>query len=199
MNQKEMLMKHGFLQDGYAYVENAYDERLCSVATIYALLDRRRREADNTAYADSQVPNTFAQYGDPLMESLLLHNQEIVEGVTGLSLLPTYSYYRVYKSGDELHRHKDRPACEISSTVFLGANYKGWPIYMGETPVQMQVGSLVVYRGMDIEHWRPKWDAPPDAWHVQVFLHYVNANGQHANEKFDGRPMIGIPKQQQGV
>ena len=35
---------------------------------------------------------------------------------TGLQLIPTYSYARIYKKGDILKRHKDRPSCEISTT-----------------------------------------------------------------------------------
>ena len=33
------------------------------------------------------------------------------------NLIPTYSYARIYKNGDELKRHKDRPSCEISTTL----------------------------------------------------------------------------------
>ena len=29
---------------------------------------------------------------------------------TGLNLIPTYSYARIYKKGDILKRHKDRPS-----------------------------------------------------------------------------------------
>ena len=42
---------------------------------------------------------------------------------TGLDLCPTYSYARLYKKdGDELKRHKDRPSCEISTTINLGGD-----------------------------------------------------------------------------
>ena len=42
-----------------------------------------------------------------------------MEKETGLKVLPTYTYARIYKTGDILERHKDRPSCEISTTVNL--------------------------------------------------------------------------------
>src|SRR6185312_2288636 len=62
----------------------------------------------------SQVPNTPYFYADPMMEALLEKVQAPLESKTGLSLAPTYSYFRVYKHCDVLARHTDRPSCEIS-------------------------------------------------------------------------------------
>ena len=43
-----------------------------------------------------------------------------METMTSLELVPTYSYHRLYTTGTELKRHKDRPSCEISTTLCLG-------------------------------------------------------------------------------
>jgi hypothetical protein len=51
-----------------------------------------------------------------LLEDLLPH----FEKACGKRLYPTYSYARLYKPGEELKKHKDRPACEISATITLG-------------------------------------------------------------------------------
>ena len=50
---------------------------------------------------------------------------------TGLQLYHTYSYARAYKKGDILKRHKDRPSCEISTTINLGG--APWPIFIDGT------------------------------------------------------------------
>jgi hypothetical protein len=55
-----------------------------------------------------------------------------MEKQTGLKLIPTYSYARIYKKGDILHRHKDRFSCEISTTLNLGGD--SWPIYIEPNP-----------------------------------------------------------------
>jgi hypothetical protein len=49
-----------------------------------------------------------------------------------------------------------------------------------------------VYRGCDLDHWRESFDIKdPDAWQVQGFFHYVDANGPNADFKYDRRESIG--------
>jgi hypothetical protein len=52
-----------------------------------------------------------------------------------------------------------------------------------------------VYRGCEVEHWREEFRAPQGSYHVQVFLHYVDANGPYSEFKFDKRPFIGYNKE----
>ena len=54
-----------------------------------------------------------------------------MEKKTGLSLVPTYSYTRIYNKGNILKKHKDRPSCEISTTLHLGGDL--WPIFIDPT------------------------------------------------------------------
>jgi hypothetical protein len=56
------------------------------------------------------------------METLLMKMLPIMKERTGLDLIPTYSYARVYEKGAILKRHKDRPSCEISTTLNLGGD-----------------------------------------------------------------------------
>ena len=58
------------------------------------------------------------------MEALLETLLPRVEAESGMRLLPTYSYLRVYKRGDVLRRHTDRPACEMSVTLNLGSKQR---------------------------------------------------------------------------
>jgi hypothetical protein len=120
---------------------------------------------------------------------------EVVENVTGLNLFPTYAYHRVYRNGDELKPHTDRPACEISVTLSFNYSYDDskytWPIYIDGSPLTMKPGDLAVYRGIELEHWREPFSIDEDAWHVQAFLHYVDVDGPHSEWKFDKRPSIG--------
>ena len=45
-------------------------------------------------------------------------------------------------------------------------------------------GDGLLYRGIDVFHWREPFQGNRL---VQVFLHYVDRNGPHADQKFDGR------------
>ena len=68
-------------------------------------------------WTDEQVPNTYSHYADMVMETLMMKVLPVMRQETGLELIPTYSYARLYKKGDILRRHKDRPSCEISTTL----------------------------------------------------------------------------------
>ena len=50
-------------------------------------------------WTDKQVPNTYSHYADHVMETLLVKMLPIMKKETGLELVPTYSYARIYKRG----------------------------------------------------------------------------------------------------
>jgi len=161
-------------------------------------------------WTDQQIPNTYSCYGDFVMDTLLVKVLPKMQQETGLNLVPTYSYARVYKKGDTLHRHKDRPSCEISTTINLGG--EPWPIFIdgtgannvlnerqnlvkpgapAGTKVLLEVGDMLVYSGCELEHWREPFEGNICG---QVFLHYNHVNGPFAEKnKFDGRAMLGLP------
>ena len=141
-------------------------------------------------WKDEQIPNTYSCYGDMFMETLMMKVLPVMQRHTGLNLIPTYTYTRAYKKGDILHRHKDRPSCEISTTLYLGGD--PWTIYLEGTKVDLNVGDMLVYSGCELEHWREPFEGDIC---VQTFLHYNNLDGRFADKnKFDKRPMLGIPK-----
>ena len=158
---------------------------------------------------DEQIPDTYSQYGNIAMETLMLKCQPEMEKVTGLKLYPAYTYARIYKKGDILERHKDRFSCEISTTMNLGGD--DWPIYLEPNPkkggvkpgvgyvsdntkgvrVDLKPGDMLVYSGCELEHWREKFKGKEC---VQVFLHYNNRKTPGAKDNmFDKRPHLGLP------
>ena len=140
-------------------------------------------------FKDQQVPGSYAKYADRLMETLLVQTIPVMKAKTGLDLIPTYSYTRLYRTGNVLNRHKDRPSCEISTTIHLGGN--PWAIFVEGTKVLLEVGDMLVYSGCELEHWREPFEGQVCG---QVFLHYNHRNGPFAEKnKFDKRPLLGIP------
>jgi len=146
---------------------------------------------------DDQVPNTYSHYSDILMETLLEKVKPTMEKHTGLKLSPTYSYARIYKKGDVLHRHKDRYSCEISTTLNLGGDK--WPIYLDPTgregqagiKIVLEPGDMLIYSGCELEHWREEFKGKDCG---QVFLHYNKSSSESAKENlYDGRPFLGLP------
>ena len=183
-----------FEKNGYCLVQSAISNELRDVITQYALFDEMQNFSPED-YANAQVANAHSKYADPAMESLLLLLHPIMEEATGLKLYPTYSYYRVYRNGDDLKTHKDRESCEISCTLCFNYSYDDnkfkWPIIMDGNSVALNPGDMVAYRGCELDHHRDKFEYPEDAWHVQGFFHYVDANGPYASFKYDKRNIIG--------
>ena len=210
-----------FQQQKYQVVKNAVSYELANFIYNYFML---KRDAvgwlykNNITYdtgllgtwTDKQVPNTFSCYADFAMETLMMKVRPKMMEETGLKLIPTYSYARIYKHGDILRRHKDRPSCEISCTLNLGGD--PWPIFIDGTgsdnvideykniikpnapegtKVLLEVGDMLVYSGCELEHWREPFEGENCG---QVFLHYNHVNGPFAEKnRFDRRPMLGVP------
>jgi len=147
--------------------------------------------------SDAQVPNTYSNYADIVIETLMLKCQPIMEKITGLKLTPAYTFARIYKHGDVLKRHKDRFSCEISTTMNLGGD--PWAIYLEPSgkeglkgiKVDLKQGDMLVYSGCELEHWRNKFKGKDCA---QVFLHYNNEKTPGSSQNlFDERPHLGLP------
>jgi hypothetical protein len=141
------------------------------------------------------VPDSLGGYGDPAFDGLLEFLRPRIEESCGLSLYPTYSHFRLYRHGNALKRHRDRPACEISVSLNVGqAPAAPWPIYVqgnsGAYAALLAPGDALLYRGIDLFHWR---EAYPGRELVQAFLHYVDRHGPHAGRKFDGRKTLMLP------
>jgi hypothetical protein len=162
-------------------------------------------------FTDKQVPNSYAKYGDRFMETMLVKLLPTMQQGTGLKLIPCYAYTRLYRKGNELKRHKDRPSCEISTTLNLGGD--PWDIFIDPTgtnnvideykgihkpnapkgiKILLNPGDMIVYSGCELEHWREPFQGNLCG---QVFLHYNDAAGPFAKTNlFDKRPMLGVTK-----
>lgn len=180
-----------FAQHKYIYAPNLLNKESCSdIVSGF----KNQIDLGNTV-KDDQSPLSHALGHSVLFDSLLEQVQPAIEEITGKKLYPTYSYARWYQPGDELKIHRDRPSCEISVTITLGFEGNPWPIYMGYdkdkqncNKIDMQIGDAVIYRGMEMYHWREKY--VEGKWQAQVFLHYVDADGPHAEWKYDKREKL---------
>ena len=212
-----------FKEKKYLVIKKAISFELANFAFNYLLLKRDAvKLMQDTNYIskftpgygtweDEQIPNTYSIYGDCFMETLMMKVLPIMQERTEMTLVPCYTYTRIYKKGDILKRHKDRPSCEISTTLHLGG--EPWTIFLDPTgadyvvdeykqihkpnapqgiPITLEVGDMLVYSGCDLEHWREPFEGEHCA---QVFLHYNNVDGPFGTQnKFDKRPLLGIPK-----
>ena len=177
------MSKERFKKNHFLVIKEAIDPKIANFVYNYFMMKRQVTKTffdfkyispyaeEWGTWNDKQVPNTYSNYADIAMETLLLAVKPKMEKLTGMKLNPTYSYARIYKMGDVLDRHKDRFSCEISTTMNLGGDE--WPIYLenkknvGEpkdgfpavtdnkgTKIILKPGDMLVYKGMILEHWR---------------------------------------------
>jgi hypothetical protein len=138
------------------------------------------------------APDSLGGYGDPAFDGLLEFLRPRIEACCGLLLHPTYSVFRLYRHGNELRQHRDRPACEISVSLNIDQMpAEPWPLYVqghsGPFAARLMPGDALLYRGIDLAHWR---EAYAGRELVQAFLHYVDRDGPHAEQKFDRRQTL---------
>ena len=159
-----------------------------------------RKETDGIFGDGMTINESYACYGDLMMDTLLQSSTANMQEFTGTSLNPQYTYWRMYETGDDLQPHIDRESCEISTTLCLGydtSNISGnyiWSFFIksdsGDLEIKLEPGDMLIYKGCEVLHWREPFLGRN---HAQVFMHYNNANGKFAYKKYDTRPLLGLP------
>ena len=189
-----------FNKYGYLKVEKLYDPK-----ELYSEVPKERGQITYYGSVDKfdhiseeqQVNGSLARYSHPQYKQIHSQIRLKLEKILGEQLYNTYYYDRFYFSGQELTRHKDRDACEISVSVHISTNSKKpWPIWMKspegeERYVELEPGDGVIYKGCDIEHWREPFKPKSNIfdrknyYYHQIFFHYVRANGHRVHFAFD--------------
>lgn len=187
--------------DGYMVVRNVLNKQVLDLLETQTKLYEKtecfeiNKFPNEYPFGDSACSTSFSKYGLLCYESLLLTLKPIIETHIDKELLPTYSYVRIYYKDSILEKHTDRPSCEYSATICVSIDETPWDIFFAcEKEVRritLHPGDLIIYKGAQLEHWREKYDGNQQ---IQVFLHYVDKNGCHANHVNDKRSFIGIKK-----
>ena len=179
---------------GFQKVKNFIPPVFSSYLQNYFTL---RAHTDPSLKGDSQAPNSHCVYGDPAFDVFMAMSTGNIENIVGKKLIPQYTYARIYKNGSVLKRHSDRPECQYSVSLSLGGVYDSlWPIWIKDYDgkdhcVSLDEGDVVVYHGTALDHWRDKFDGERQ---YQLFMHYVDAEGEYKDRVFDGRRTLGVKK-----
>jgi hypothetical protein len=147
-------------------------------------------------YNDGLVTdNAHSWYGAFSTEALLVYLKPKMEEITGKTLLPTYSYSRIYWKNSFMKKHTDRDQSEYACSLNLSNDPAPWSLNLtdlkgNDVSVLLNPGDGVVYQGWKVEHWREPYEGDQQ---VNAFLFWVDANGKFADEIYDGRIMLGAP------
>ncbi len=200
-------------KNGYVVVKNLWDPE-----ELYHPVPQERGQINYFGSVDKfqhnpdeqQVPGSLARYTHPQYKTIHNGVRKKIEEVIGRKLYNTYYYDRFYFPGQQLKKHADRDACEISTTIHISTNLEEeWPVWIKtpdtytdkeksailvpgeERSVVLKPGDGLIYKGCERPHWR---DAMPGAkqgkkifgknqevYYHQIFMHYVLADGQRSH------------------
>ena len=166
-----------FDENGYLIIKNICDPKILvdDIPKERGQLNYRGKSLDAYEHiaTESQVKGSVSRYSDPKYREI--HNQIrlILEKLIGRKLYNTYYYDRFYFPGQELEKHTDREACEISISVHISTNLKEqWPFWIKtpdtfsdqskseltstgkDVPINIESGDGIVYKGCERPHWR---------------------------------------------
>lgn len=199
-----------FKEENYETVRRAVDPEVLQLLTyqVYQYKDwcyalTKTDKAETNAFKDCMVENSFTMNSDLFLkvngafifEGLLQMLHPVIQKIVGIDLLPAYACARVYYPGAVMKRHIDRQSCEYSATLCVSRNGDAWPIWV-ETkdkvslPLYQKPGDMLVYKGTEVPHWRNKYTEGSEQ--IQVFLHYVDANGAYKDYAYDHRTGLGL-------
>ena len=175
-----------FDKDGYIVIKDLWD-----VDELYHPAPEQKGQYNywdsnpehfNYAPLENQVEGSTARYWHPQYRKIHSGIRTKLEKAIGRKLYNTYYYDRFYYPGQELTKHADRDACEISVTVHVSTNLEGkdadWPVWI-KTPdtytdktkstilvpgenrsLVLKPGDGMVYKGCERPHWRDPMPTP---------------------------------------
>ena len=138
MSKNEVFERNGylFLPQLITDPQNLYCEPPLNAETgkrLTGQLNWQRKDKFTYCPDEKQVSGSLARYNVPMYKQLHYLVRKAVEEKLGMDLLPTYYYDRFYYLGQELKRHSDRPACEVSVTLQISTNSENpWPIWFNK-------------------------------------------------------------------
>ena len=128
---------------------------------------------------ESQVSGSLARTMHPQYKKVWNGVRRKIERIIGKKLYNTYYYERFYFGEQQLNKHQDRDACEISVSMHISTNLpdpeKNWPLWIKATDTYvdeqksailvpgktyslvLEPGDGVLYKGCERPHWREQF------------------------------------------
>ena len=121
-------MNTEYKKNGYLIVRNYLSPEWADCLRFFFLKAKENKKTK----PDTMSPGSHGYWGANPYELLLDFKTDFLKKLLKWdSIVPTYSYGRIYKYGATLLHHIDRPSCQLSVTVNLGGNYTTpWPLWI---------------------------------------------------------------------
>lgn len=190
-----------FERDGYLLIRDLIDpkELICEVPKERGQLSYFGKvEKYSHVPVEQQVEGSIARYYYPPYKDAYFKVKKRLENIVGKALSTTYYYDRFYFPPQELTKHADRDACEISVSIHVSSNlrdkwgFKLIDIEGKEKEIFLNPGDGILYKGCELCHWRDpmpgkkrnavrKFLKMKELYYHQIFMHYVLRDGLRAH------------------
>ena len=172
-----------FEKNGYLVVKDLWE-----VDELYYPLPEQRGQLNywdknpehfHHTEVEQQVEGSLARYWHPQYRTIHTGIRLKLEEIIGRKLYNTYYYDRYYFPGQELTKHADRDACEISVSVHISTNLEGkdadWPLVcegedLNEYKLELEPGKSLYYNGSRYKHGRPTKYTGKE--YLNFYVHY---------------------------
>ena len=168
-----------FMESGCEFVKSFLDQTDIDYILNHAL---KCEQSSMTECNFEEWTQGIMKVNDAYLYPKLVKYTTKMEQLTGLKLIPKYSFWRMSLKGNRLPYHIDRPPCEISATINIGVSGEDiWPFFADHNKKYkflMSSGDAVIYKGSEFIHWR---EPLASDWNIQWCIHYTRADGPLAD------------------
>jgi len=182
----------------YIVLKKAISSELCKfIAKEMQIFHDMHILNDPKSGQEPGLTQSWSIYSIPPFEALALELQPLVEKTIGKRLYPTYSYGRIYRFNAELTPHLDRRSSEYTLSCCIRKGFGDWELAIEDCDtkevsiVTLEQGDVMLYQGRKHKHWRVGPFKGLEQF--QIFIQYVDADGDSKDLKWDTRPVLGLP------
>jgi hypothetical protein len=204
-----MKINGNYASAGYAHIEELFPAEVAKALLDQFWSDLKKENVKLDFARPDVLTNVVTEVYGPKyapMTTFLWGATPIVSMITGVKLLPSYCFFRIYRRDDRLKIHVDRKACEHSVSLTLHySDDEIWPFEIGAagpasdnhaetfgaepfTTILMRPGDAVLYRGPGLAHGRTSPN--PNGWSAHLFMHWVDSDGPHRHLAFEEREKV---------
>ncbi|MGX5175235.1 hypothetical protein ACUR5C_14545 [Aliikangiella sp. IMCC44653] len=177
------------------------------VVTIKRLITNGQAKLIKECLELSEKKQTFSEdmgrvieFGQhPALDLFLDFLTPLIEQHTKEKLVPSYQFSRKYLKDSFCRAHTDRESCVWTCSLCIDCGYEkgklGYRLNGKDIEVEQSIGDLIIIRGCDIKHWRPKVSSEI----TQMFLHYVPNTDEYKALFFDGKKQLALMLEDSGL
>lgn len=141
---------------------------------------RARRRIGPLQWEHDSYTRRFYRVHDPVMRFWHQHMLGVLQHLIAEKIRASYSVISYYQETD-LKSHCDREPCIWNLSIQLDSRPDSgeaapWPLFLrtrhGDTPILLQAGDGLIYRGREMEHWREP--LPPGREETVLLFHFVD-------------------------